>query len=673
MSILLGIDTGGTFTDAVLFDEDKGVLQAAKALTTKHDLSIGLHKAARNVLSAAPDLQASDIKLVSISTTLATNAIVESHGGAVGLVLIGQPAATLERAGLKQVMGSDPVLFLNGGHSASGAEKEPLDEDQVREAIRQAAKQVSAFAVAGYFAVRNPSHEKRVREIIFEECDLPVTCSYELSSSLDAPRRALTAVLNARLVPLIQHLVLAVEGFQKDLGLDCPLMVVKGDGSLISAETALRRPVETILSGPAASVVGAQYQASEKDMVVSDMGGTTTDIALLKDGQPVLNKDGAVVNGHRTMVEAVEVHTVGLGGDSEIRLNDHKELVAGPRRVVPLSLLSYEHPDLVVPVLQEQLKRGWSKTYDGRFALCLRGLDEAGVARLSSSERAIWDKLSGGPVALEVLLGRHMPEQPLRRLVDRGLVIISAFSPSDAAHVLGLHDAWDIEAARLGAEIWARSERRPNQPCAKDARDFAEQVREQVILQTGEALVDAILDDEFGQTAEQGQGLAKKMIRTALGDEKSNAGNLLRFSLRLGHPLIGIGAPAATYYADVATRLNTTYVQPEFAHVSNAVGAVAGGVSQRAHILITAPDDMRFRVHDADNIRDFTNLDEAFVHARSLAEAQANNLAVEAGAIDIHINTQEERRMTTGNGPRPIFIEGSVTATAHGRPRLATD
>lgn len=670
MSILLGIDTGGTFTDAVLFDEDKGVLQAAKSLTTKHDLSIGLHKAARNVLDAAPDIQASDIKLVSISTTLATNAIVESHGGTVGLVLIGQPAATLERAGLKQVMGGDPVLFLPGGHNAAGAEKEPLDEEQVRDAIRKAAKQVSSFAVAGYFAVRNPSHEKRVREIIFEECGLPVTCSYELSSSLDAPRRALTAVLNARLIPLIQQLILAVEGFQKDMGLECPLMVVKGDGSLISAETALRRPVETILSGPAASVVGAQYQASEKDMVVSDMGGTTTDIALLKDGQPVLNKDGAIVNGHRTMVEAVEVHTVGLGGDSEIRLNDYKELVAGPRRVVPLSLLAHEHPDLVVPVLQEQLKRGWFKTYDGRFALRLRGLDEAGVAKMSTSERAIWEKLADGPVALENLLGRHMPEQPLRRLVDRGLVIISAFSPSDAAHVLGLHDAWNAEAADLGAAIWARSERRPNQPCAKDAQDFARQVREQVILQTGEALVDAILDDEFGQTAEKGQGLAKRMIRTALGQSTGND-SLLRFTLALGHPLIGIGAPAATYYADVAERLNTGYVQPEYAHVSNAVGAVAGGVSQRAHILITAPDDMRFRVHDAEDIRDFTDLDEAFDHARSLAEAEANRLAIAAGADDIRVSCQEERRMSTGNGPKPIFIEGSVTATAHGRPRLA--
>ncbi|MDX1739219.1 MAG: hydantoinase/oxoprolinase family protein, partial [Alphaproteobacteria bacterium] len=271
MGILLGIDTGGTYTDAVLFDEDKGVLNDAKALTTKHELSIGLHEAARSVLEQTSHVKPEDVSLVSISTTLATNAIVEDHGNPVALLLIGQPPATLERAGLKTVMGSDPVIFIEGGHTASGDEKSPLDEAALLEALDKYRNKVSAFAIAGYFATRNPTHEIRAREIIRQQTGLPITCAHELTSNLDAPRRALTAVLNARLVPLIQHLIEAVQGFQKELGLECPLMVVKGDGSLISAETALDRPVETILSGPAASVVGAQFQVGKKDMIVSDM------------------------------------------------------------------------------------------------------------------------------------------------------------------------------------------------------------------------------------------------------------------------------------------------------------------------------------------------------------------------------------------------------------------
>src|SRR5690606_4555973 len=121
--------------------------------------------------------------------------------------------------------------------------------------------------------------------------------------------------------------------------IQAPLMVVKGDGSLIAAEAALASPVETILSGPAASLVGARHLSGETDVVVVDMGGTTTDIALLRDGRPVLASEGATVGGWKTMVEAVAVHTYGLGGDSEVRCDEAGDLVVGPRRAVPLSLL----------------------------------------------------------------------------------------------------------------------------------------------------------------------------------------------------------------------------------------------------------------------------------------------------------------------------------------------
>ncbi|MTI09148.1 hydantoinase/oxoprolinase N-terminal domain-containing protein [Curvivirga aplysinae] len=669
MGILLGIDTGGTFTDAVLFDEEKGVLHAAKSLTTKHDLSIGLNGAAQAVLNEAVDIKPEDVKLVSISTTLATNAIVEDHGNPVALLLIGQPPATLERAGLKTVMGSDPVIFIEGGHTASGDEKCPLDVAALEEALDKIKGKVSAFAIAGYFATRNPAHEIQAREIIREQTGLPITCAHELSSNLDAPRRALTAVLNARLIPLLQHLIEAVQDFQQDIGLECPLMVVKGDGSLISADTALSRPVETILSGPAASVVGAQHQVGQKDMVVSDMGGTTTDIALLKDGLPVLNKNGAVVAGHRTMVEAVEVHTVGLGGDSEIRLDDEKNLVAGPRRVVPISLLACDY-DFVVPTLKEQLERGWRKTYDGKFAIKLRDLPEDQRESLSRTEEFIYDKLSEGPMSLEKLLGRQVPDPPLRRLVDRGLVIISAFTPSDASHLKGLHDSWNKEAAELAAAIWADTEKRPDQMVAEDALDFAEKVWDLTVIQTGEALIDSILDSRIGLTVAAGQGLAKQLIRESMKAEKDRLLPMIP-SMALAEPLVGIGAPARSYYGEVAKRLSTEYIEPEFAHVSNAVGAVAGGVAQRAELTVTAPDDMRFRIHGAGEQEDSFDLEETLEKTKQLARMIAHERAVNAGAGDIEIRMEEEiRQANTGGSDKPIFIEAKITATAIGRPNL---
>lgn len=278
--LLLGIDTGGTYTDAVLFSEATGVVAKAKALTTRHDLAEGVSGAVETVLAKAR-VPVSAISLVSLSTTLATNALVEGQGGRAGLIMIGFGPEDLKRDGLQEALGSDPVLFLPGGHNVHGGET-PLDMSALDETLPDLSSQVSSFAIAGYFAVRNPDHEKRVRDRIREVSHLPVTCSHELSSKLGGPRRALTTLLNARLVSMIDRLIGSCEDFLKARGIDVPMMVVRGDGALISAAEARLRPIETILSGPAASLVGARYLTGLDNAIVSDIGGTTTDVAVLE-------------------------------------------------------------------------------------------------------------------------------------------------------------------------------------------------------------------------------------------------------------------------------------------------------------------------------------------------------------------------------------------------------
>ncbi|WP_052121441.1 hydantoinase/oxoprolinase N-terminal domain-containing protein [Inquilinus limosus] len=237
MSLSLGIDTGGTFTDAVLFDPDRGVVAAAKRLTTKHDLALGIGAAIDAVLQQHP----AEIGFVGLSTTLATNAVVEGQGNPACLILIGYPEAALDRAGLRAAIGGDPVAAVAGGHRPTGEEQAPLDLEAVRAAILQHAPAVTAFAVAGYFAVRNPAHELAVRDLVRDLTGRPVTCGHELTSGLDAPRRALTALLNARLIPLTASLIRAVRGRLDARGIAAPLMVVKGDGSLIADRFALAR------------------------------------------------------------------------------------------------------------------------------------------------------------------------------------------------------------------------------------------------------------------------------------------------------------------------------------------------------------------------------------------------------------------------------------------------
>jgi N-methylhydantoinase A/oxoprolinase/acetone carboxylase beta subunit len=668
---LLGIDTGGTYTDAVILDEMLGVVATAKALTTKHDLAIGVRGAVERVLAADAEAErgGGGIGLVSLSTTLATNALVERHGRPVCLLAIGLGPAALQRAGLGAALGGDPVAFVAGGHGASGDVAVALDAAAVESAVAAHASRVSAFAVAATFAVRNPAHECQARDIIRATSGLPVTCSHEMSRNLDAPRRALTAVLNARLIPLLQELILAVRGLMEEKAIAAPLMVIKGDGSMIAAEVALVRPIETILSGPAASVVGARYLAGGEDGVVSDIGGTTTDIAVLRDGHPVLDPDGARVGGWRTMVEAIAVSTAGIGGDSETRLDEVDGLMVGPRRAMPLSLLAAEHPN-VVRVLEEQLETEQSDPLDGRFALRLRPL---GGAALSRAEQEVWDALAGGPVAQRGLLTRMIGERAFARLVDQGLAISAAFTPSDAAHVLGIHTAWSRRAAALGAALWARRPAAPGWRFSGDETDFSRLVLDRLAVQTGRALVAATLADDAPADAPRDRGLGRYLLDLGLGAPGAAGAKapLLQVALTLGRPLIGIGAPAEAYYPDVARRLHTQLVVPPHAEVANAVGAVASGVVQTVEILITAPTDGVYRVHLGHGISDHPDLERAAWQAESEARRTAVDRARNAGAGSIQVSVQRRDVITPGPGGHQTFIESRVTATAAGRPRLA--
>jgi N-methylhydantoinase A/oxoprolinase/acetone carboxylase beta subunit len=679
MAILLGIDTGGTYTDAVLYQDDTNtIISSAKALTTKHELSIGIRHAVEAVLSDPPP----DIRLVSLSTTLATNAIVEGQGSPICLLLLGYPRDALDRSRLREALGGDPVVFIDGGHTVTGEEQAPLDLDAARRAIQTHAPQVAAFGVSGYFAVRNPGHELAVRRLVRDLTQLPVTCGHELTSNLDAPRRALTVTLNARLIPLLQGLILAVRDMLVERAIHVPLMVVKGDGSLIDARVALERPVETILSGPAASVVGARHLAGEDDVFVVDMGGTTTDIALLRDGRPILDLDGATVGGWRTMVEAVAVHTLGLGGDSQVLLNRAGEanlprageirpgetdgLAVGPQRVIPLSLLAHEYPE-VLDTLRRQSAAAALSLDSGQFVLRQRPLD-SGRGSLSQTQVELWDRLAGGPVPLVGLFHdsrlAYFQRRALARLIERGLVVISAFTPTDAVHVLGYHDDWSTEAAQLGAKLLVR-----RVGLEGDVVDFCHRVMERVAVQSGRALVAAALAETHGLNLVGDDLLTRLFIDRALG---SSAGDdsLVDVALTLRRPLVAIGAPVRTYYPAVAESLHTRLHIPPYAEIANALGAVAGGVMQTVRALIKPLEDESFRVHLPIGIHDFADLEEAAAYALEEASLLAKAQARRAGAVDVQIQTQREDHIVHLQN-EDVYFDTEITATAIGRPRLA--
>jgi N-methylhydantoinase A/oxoprolinase/acetone carboxylase beta subunit len=661
--LFLGIDTGGTYTDAVLWSEAAGVAAKAKSLTTRHDLAVGISGAVGAVLEKAK-VDPAAIKLVSMSTTLATNALVEGQGGRVALVMIGFSEADLARDGLKAALGTDPVVFCGGGHDVHGNAK-PLMLDELEAALPELAKGVSGFAVCAYFATRNPAHEIFARDLIRERTGLPVTASHELSAKLGGPRRALTTLLNARLISMIDRLVAATEGFLADRNIKAPLMVVRGDGALVSAAFARARPIETILSGPAASLVGARHMTGLDDAVVSDIGGTTTDVAVLDKGRPRLDPEGATVGGYRTMVEAVAMRTFGLGGDSEISLEEgglRPRLLLGPRRLVPLALAGMVHGVVVVAELERQLRAPNPGRMDGRFAI-RTGVPERLAAGLSGPESKLYEAIGAQPLPLDTLLASNAQNATLNRLVARGLVHIVGFTPSDAAHTLGKQANWDAVAARLGAELFARKRDGRGQPIAASPEALSERVLAALTRWSAEAILEtAFAEDGLDGAATVAHALVQRSVDSHEG--------IARLTVALDRPVIGLGASAPLHYAGLPQLVGNRCMVPEDTDVANALGAVVGQVRVSAEAGVSQPKEGLFRVSSGDTVRDFPSEAEAIAVAEANVREIAALRARAAGTDTAEIEVLREFRTSTVEGQR-MFIEAQILAVATGRPRIA--
>jgi len=669
MAYLLGIDTGGTFTDAAILDDTlspaEAVVGKAKALTSRPDLSIGIGGAVRAVLGQFAG-RAEDIGLVSLSTTLATNALVEGQGERVALVAIGFDERDMRKAGLDTALGTDPLVLLPGGHTTHGAEAAALDMSVLEEQLEQLSDTVAGFAVAGYFAVRNPAHERAVADLIIEQTGKPVTCSHELSANLNGPKRALTTVLNARLIPMIARLIEATQSTLDDAKITAPLMVVRGDGALVGADFAHHRPIETILSGPAASLVGAHFLTGLDHAIINDVGGTTSDVALLEGGQPTLDPQGALVGGYRTMVEAVAMYTFGLGGDSEVALGGsalHPQIILGPRRVVPVSLVTKDHTETVHKALDAQIKSALPSRYDGRFAFRVSTDSPSG---LSASDLRLLEKLSTSPTALNALLDGHAQSAALSRLVARGLVQISALTPSDALHVAGEQEGWDKEAALKALTLFGRRREGSGQPYCADPHQLAERIIIRMRRRSAEVVLETAL-----ATQDKDPVLTHHPLMSDILDrrEKKAADTLLiDMSLKLDRPLIGLGASAHAWHPQAAQLLGTHAVVPEHAGVANAVGAVVGRISVSAKITISQPSEGRFHVTGTE--QPFLSEDTAYDQAEKSARSNAEKLAEQAGAGAFQIAVSREEKRADFEG-RDMLVEAVVTATATGRPAIS--
>jgi N-methylhydantoinase A/oxoprolinase/acetone carboxylase beta subunit len=551
MQYSLGIDAGGTYTDAVILrDSDSKILDTSKAITTYPNLMTGI----RNAINKLNPDYLKQVKLVSVSTTLSTNTILERTGYPVGLILVGVDTESRE-------LPADYTITVKGGHDSNGDELQPLDIVAVEQFAISLKNKVSAFAVSSYFSTRNPEHEDKIKEVILKLTGHPVVCGHELSQELGAYERAATAVLNAQLIPITYQFIHSIITEIKERNLDAKVLMLKCDGSVIDIKGAKLRPIETIFSGPAASIMGASYLSGLDTCAVIDVGGTSTDVSIIKNGEPELCEKGAIVGGWQTRVKAIKMESSANGGDSHIWFK--KCIRVGPRRVMPLCVAAVNYPNF-----KEKLEKNPIplRTMLNEHTQPTKFFVRTGATPINptESEVKLLEAIGDEPLSIHDILNkmkRFPSPEVLDSLLNQRVIQAIGFTPTDALHVLGEYTEWDVGAAQIGAKKLSRFTQ-------MGAIAFCKKVKQQVAKNMAYSLISFIME-----------GRGKDGIKMML--EKD-----VPIQYKVNIPIVLLGGPVKAYYGELKSLIDAEIIVPKQARVGNAVGALVGKGIKRIEIII---------------------------------------------------------------------------------------
>jgi N-methylhydantoinase A len=333
--MIIGLDVGGTHTDVVLVGEG-GLERQFKVPTDTAALFetvlTGLEKITENI-------PIDNISHAVLSTTLTTNAIIQNKLPPAGMIVSGGPGVNPEA-----FRTNNYYYIASGSIDHSGREIQPVDPDQVIEIAGKLKEQgIRNVGVVGKFSTRNTAHETRIAEIIAPHFD-KVFMGHLISGHLSFPRRIHTTFLNASVYPLHKTFFEAVKTSLAHKGITIPIYILKADGGTMAFAASIDFPGQTVLSGPSASVMGSlAFAPGKAETIVMDIGGTTTDMAVLIDQVPLLSPLGIELGKYKTLIRALHSYSIGLGGDSVVRMEENK-IVIGPDRNGPA--MAYGGPSL---------------------------------------------------------------------------------------------------------------------------------------------------------------------------------------------------------------------------------------------------------------------------------------------------------------------------------------
>jgi len=651
----LGIDAGGTYTDAVIYDlSETKLLAKKKALTTQWNFTEGIDNA---LAGLDPGLFGS-INVVALSTTLATNAIVENKGQKVGLLFM-PPYGMFEPEDISY----EPKALVSGQLEITGESIDPVDESEIIRIAGQMVRQfkVKAFAVSGFASVINPEHELEVKRILKRETGLDVSCGHELSDILNFRTRAYTAIMNGRIIPLLTRLVSDIQKVLLRFKIQAPVVVVRGDGTLMSSEAALERPVETILSGPAASVAGAQHLTEKRNAVVVDMGGTTTDTAMIRNGQVDTNESGSYVGGHKTHVRALKIRTLGLGGDSFIAWNRGR-LNIGPERVVSMAWLGAHTAGVDQALDYYQNNPALYQNDTNRLQLLIRQGPRESL-QLTDEEneilRLLKERTYGMQELAECIGMSYWSSTIISRLEAHHLVQRCGFTPTDMLNCRGEVSLWDTNASTRLCGMLSRA-------IGKSPEEMINELKREIVKRFALVVFKRQLDEEIDPERLEDCSICQALIRNMFGESRSG----FSLDLDMHNPIIGIGTPVHLFLEEAASLLGAQAVLPDHADVANAVGAVTSKVVIRRQVEIRAYQGV-FRVEGLPGARRFAEFETAKAWARDNLVAMVRAIARASGTTETDVNVWSENKTHTMPNGKPLFMGCNLSAELRGSPVYA--
>ncbi|MBR4889678.1 MAG: hydantoinase/oxoprolinase family protein [Clostridia bacterium] len=663
MKLGIGIDTGGTYTDAVIYDFDSGtILGTAKSLTTKHDLKLGILGA----IDGLPEGLAQKAEIISLSTTLATNACVEDKGGRAKLIFFGGDKNIIDKNGRQCGLPSSDEIYLQESYTSfSGKSEQEPDWALFEQQTETGFEDLDGVGIIEINAMRNGAVvEKKAKEIFQKKHDLPVVCGHELFSELDCLKRGASTLLNASLFPVISEFLVAVKKALAERNIHpSSLVIVRSDGTLMSEEFAALRPVETLLCGPAASAIGCARLSNAPNSIVVDMGGTTTDLAFIENGKPVTVKSGISIGKWKTFVNGLYVKTFGLGGDSAVHYKDGKPVLE-EYRVVPLCVAAQQYQQITEKLRTMEKKKHTRFLYEHYMLV----KDVSDSTRYNEEEKALCRALRNGPLPIAeaaAAVGRDIYTLRAERLLKDGVVQLCGLTPTDIMHLRGDFCRYDMEASRLGAEFAAF-----NLNCTVE--ELCTTVYNEVERKLYLNIVKSMLENKYPDYMKNGVGeeVERFILQSYEEARRGQRDPLFSPQFTTTYTLIGAGAPIRVFLEDVAAMLGTKAYVPENHEVVNALGAVMGSVGATYSVEIkpveNEPEGSGFLVFGSEGRRFFGEFEEAVDYARQEACIGAAAEARRRGAkgepeITCHINTKEATARET-----TVQLSTTVTASATG-------